>query len=130
MFADKQTAIETYFNTNVVGIAKVYENSSAPAATIYDEFVRLTIQFGDGQPTQIGGKGYRYFGIAMIQIYQKEGVGISRGVSLADTISALFRGLYVGSIYFQTPYVNKFPSEKGWFQVQITAPFYFDEVIP
>jgi Bacteriophage related domain of unknown function len=129
MFEAKQTAIEEFFKTGFNQSEIVFENSPSPSPDLYDDFVRLVVAFGESKRMQIGGNGYRYPGLVMVQVMCKEGVGINRGVVLADHIHNLFRDVVHSGINFQVPYVTKFPfAEKGWFQVQVSIPFYFDEV--
>lgn len=130
MFEDKQTAIETYLKANFTQVPiVVFENDPSPAATLYDEWARATVQFGDAKRMQIGGGAYRYFGILMIQIFLKEGIGVNRGVELADVLDGFFKDHVLDGVFFQVPYVTKMPfADSGWFQLQTTIPFYFDEV--
>lgn len=132
MYAEKQTAIETRFKdagAPLNTLEKVYENTPAPSAEVYDEWARLTVQYGDGNRSQIGGSGFRYFGVVLVQIFLREGIGVARGVVLADAVQALFREAQFSGLTFRVPTILKVPfADKGWFQVQITAPFYFDEV--
>ena len=126
MFEDKQTAIETFFKTNVTGVALVFENAPTPDA---DEFIRIAVLFGTSKRMQIGGGAYRHPGIVAVQIFQREGVGINRGVELADVVSTAFRDKVNSEVNYQVPYVTKFPNAyEGWYQVQVSIPFYIDEV--
>jgi hypothetical protein len=131
VFEAKQTAVETYFKSNWNTTQIHWENTAGFNPEIYEEFVRFTLGFGDSTRMQIGGGGYRYFGVLMIQVFVKEGIGVNRGVKLADIVSGLFRDQIVSGVNFAVPFVTKFPkAEKGWFQVQVSTPFYFDEVTP
>lgn len=132
MFESKQTVIEQYFQTGWADRTQIqWENTPGVNPEVFDEFVRFTLQFGDSTRMQIGGGGYRYFGLLMVQVFVKEGIGSNRGVKLADVVSDLFRDQIVSGVNFAVPYVTKFPNaEKGWFQTQVSTPFYFDEVTP
>lgn len=130
MFEAKQTAIEQFFQAGFPDSQLVFENMASPSPDLFNEFLRLTVQFGTSKRMQIGGGAYRHPGLVMVQILIKEGVGVSRGVALADDVKDLFLDVVHQSINFQVPYVTKMPvAEKGWFQVQVSIPFYFDEVI-
>ena len=132
MFADKQTALEMFIkdHANMAGLSLIFENVPSGETELYDEFLRFTIQYGDSKHMQIGGNGYRHFGVLMSQIFLREGVGVARGVVLADLVSTMLRDQVVSGVNLWVPYVTKIPfSEKGWFQLQVTTPFYFDEVI-
>jgi len=131
VFAEKQIALEEYVqgHANMSGISLVFENSGSAPAEIYQEFVRFTLQFGDSKRMQIGGNGYRHMGVLLSQIFLREGIGVARGVEIADLISSMFRDKIVGGVNLWVPFVTKVPfSEKGWYQIQVSTPFYFDEV--
>lgn len=129
MFGSKQTAFETVFKAAFEGDVEIaWENGPTPNPGLYNEFVRFTVQFGDGQRAQIGGGLYRYQGLIMVQCFIAEGIGVSRGVARADEVSALFLDQIIDGAHFNVPYVTKVPyADKGWFQVQVSCPFYFDE---
>lgn len=130
MFAAKQTAIEEFFKDGMPDKQLVFENMPSVSPDLFDEFLRLTVQFGTSKRMQLGGGAYRHPGLVMVQIMTKEGVGSARGVAIADEVSALFVDVVHEQINFQVPYVTKMAvAEKGWFQVQVSIPFYFDEVI-
>lgn len=129
MFEAKQTAIETMFQNAFPDTEIAFENTPGPSPDLFSEFMRLVVQFGTSIRTQIGGGAYRYPGLVMVQIFLKEGVGVNRGVVLADAVKSLFLDAVNTGINFQVPYVTKIPADKGWFQVQVSIPFYFDEVI-
>lgn len=131
MLAEKQTAIEEFFDAEVTGVTKVFENMPSPAPELLDDWVRCTVLFGDSKRIEIGGGTYRYIGVVAAQIFLKEGVGVSRGVAIADIIKTALMDQVDSGVNYQVPYVTKIPfADKGWFQVQVTIPFYFDEVIP
>ena len=134
-FSTKQTDMEEFFQAIFVApydvVQRVFENMPAPSAELYDEFIRFAVLFGDSKRMQIGGGLYRYFGVCVAQIFQKEGVGVSRGATLADVISAAYRNAVADGVNYQVPYVTKVPfADKGWYQLQVTIPFYFDEATP
>jgi hypothetical protein len=132
MFESKQTAIEAFIqqHANMAGLQLVFENMKSPSAEVYDEWLRFTIQFGDSRRMQIGSGGYRHPGMIMAQIFTKEGVGINRGVELADLVNSMLRDQVISGVNVWVPKVIKVPvADAGWHQVQVAAPFYFDEVI-
>lgn len=130
MFGAKQTAIEEFFQDGLSSHQLVFENMGGVSPELFDEYLRLTVQFGDSYRMQIGGQAYRHPGLVMVQVMVKEGVGVSRAMVLADEVKDLFLEAVHEGINFQVPYVTKQPvSEEGWFQVQVSVPFYFDEVI-
>lgn len=131
-FREKQAAIESHIKTGFeASVARiVFENTPAPNPDLIDEWIRVQVQFGDSFRMQLGDQpAYRHPGVVFIQIFLREGVGVDRGVELADGLTTLLRDQVVGEINLQVPRVNKIPfSDKGWYQLQVATPFYFDEV--
>lgn len=132
MFEAKQTAIEQFILDNLTDLSAeqiIFENMKSPNPDQYAEWVRFSVLFGESKRMQVGGNGYRHPGIITAQIFLREGVGVNRGVELADIISNMFRDQIVNGVNLWVPSVIKVPvSDAGWFQVQVTTPFYFDEV--
>jgi len=129
MFREKQTALEAYVQAGLPGSELVFENQPSPSPDLFDEWIRINVLNGDSKRMQIGGNGYRHPGIVTAQIFLREGIGIDRGVELADAVSTLMRDKVISGVNTQVPYITKNPvAEAGWFQVQVTIPFYFDEV--
>jgi len=128
--AVKQAAIELHVVNNFTSAELIFENMRSPAPELFDEWVRCSVQFGDSFRSALGTPGqYRHPGVVFLQVFIKEGIGINRGVVLADELANLFRDQVVSGINFWVPRVIKVPTaNEGWFQVQVMIPFYFDEV--
>jgi len=109
----------------------VFENTEAPSGEVFSEWLRFVLQFGEADHMQIGGRGYRYWGLLMVQVFTKKGIGVARGVELADAVALLYRDQSLSGNIFGIPTITKVPGSKNdWFQVQVSAPFYFNEVLP
>jgi hypothetical protein len=130
VFEAKQTALEEYLKLNFAGVELVYENMKSPAPELFDEWARIVVMFGDSKRMQIGGRGYRHPGLLIVQVFIREGIGINRGVELADTVRGLLMDQVIAGVNLQVPSVIKVPvADAGWHQLQVVTPFYFDEVI-
>jgi hypothetical protein len=137
VFASIQTALEADFKSRRIAAGLnfsedqlAFENTETPASDLFEEWLRYTIQFGDGVSTQIGGRGYRYWGIVMVQFFVKKGIGVARGVELADAVALMYREKVLFGCLFGVPTLVKVPDKSEWFHVQVSAPFYFNEVLP
>lgn len=130
-FRSQQTALEQFVKSGFTIAALVFENTPAPSGDVVDEWARVAILFGDSFRMQLGAAqaAYRHPGLLTVQIFLREGVGVDRGVEMADTVSTLLRDQVVSGINLLVPRVNKIAvADKGWYQVQVATPFYFDEV--
>lgn len=130
-YASVQTALETYFKANWSSTQVEYENDSLDTDSL-DEWVRFSIQFGDGIPMELGNKAFRYFGVVFVQIFNRPGVGNARMLLLGDLASNLFRvSLSVPPIRFEVPSLIKIPKvDAGFVQTQLSCSFYFEEIVP
>ncbi len=130
-FASVQTTLETFFKTQWTYTAIEFENDSLDTNGL-DEFVRFSIQFGDGKPMALGNKEFRYPAVLFVQIFNRPAVGNARSMILADLASALFRTtLSLLPIKFHVPVVLKIPKiDAGFIQTQVSCSFYFEEISP
>lgn len=130
MFKEKQAALEQHVKDNFSIAFLAYENTPAPNPDLVDEWARVAVLWGDSNRMQLGQPGaYRHPGLLAVQIFLKEGIGVDRAVALADAVSAALRDQVVSGINLLVPRVQKSTVvDKGWFQLQVATPFYFDEV--
>lgn len=130
VFESVQTALETHIEAQLAAIAKkVYENAETPSPDLFDEWVRFSVSFGESKRLHLGTGAYRHPGILFAQIFTKQGSGINRGVEIADLITAALRDQVVSNINLLVSSVIKVPfADGGWSQVQVSTPFYIDEV--
>lgn len=110
-------------------IVLAFENQEAANPALYNEWVRISVLFGDSKRMQIGIGAYRHPGLVTAQIFIRKGIGIDRGVEIADLISGALRDQVVSNVIMLVPSVIKVPvMDDVWHQVQVATPFYFDEV--
>lgn len=130
-FASVQTTLETYFKNNWSHTSIEFENDSLDTTSV-DEFVRFSIQFGDGKSMALGNKEFRYPAVLFVQIFNRPAVGNARLMILADLVSALFRTtLALLPIRFEVPVILKIPKiDAGFIQTQVSCSFYFEEISP
>jgi hypothetical protein len=130
VFREKQASLELYVKNNFDVAFLAFENTPSPNPEIISEWARIAVLFGDSNRMQLGQPGgYRHPGVLTVQVFIREGVGIDRGVELADTVAVALRDHVVDGVNLLVPKINKIPfADKGWVQVQVATPFYFDEV--
>ena len=124
-----QSVIDKQFQDNWTATALAFENQ--PFNTdIYEEFTRITVQFGDSILMALGTRCYRTPGIVFVDFFVRPGVGSNRITQLAKMVTDLFIGTIIGDevkIYFLEPSLSKNYAERtGWVSAQLRLSFYFD----
>lgn len=129
-FLETQTLLEQYVLDNVAEPElRVFENVSVSTEHV-NEWMRVSMQFGESELRALGSRCYRVPGILFFQIYTRPDIGSARAHKLADTIANLFKGRAIGSdptVNFLAPSLAKLiPERTGWTQAQLACPFYYD----
>jgi hypothetical protein len=124
-------AIRSRFKTQVAdktaGLVVIYDN--APFTDSDVRWVRFTIKTGDTTQRTIGAqKTYRTIGIAIAQIFVPVDQGDRDALQLADTITAAFRSVTDQGVRYQTPSTKNVGRTDQWWQVNVTCPFFADEI--
>lgn len=94
-------------------------------------WLRLTIRHGEARAASLGGptRRYRRFGSAILQIFVPEGTGPTLATQLADEAMLLFEGQRLtGGVVFSGLRVREVGVEDGWFQINVSAAFSFDDL--
>lgn len=122
-----RAAIEDHFSTNYSTTVVAYDNVPfTPPATSH---VRLFILDGGGSQVDMGAApSYRYTGVVEVQVFVPSDSGSGPAMQLADEVATLFRGRTLGGVVCRTPYATRVGQRDGWYQVNVTVPFYFDEI--
>lgn len=133
-YAQVQQSLEEYFGSNWTETS--IQNENAPFdSELYDEYVRLTLQFGDGLSRTVGIGCYRVIGLFIVSIFVRPSVGTARALALADTVSGLLVHKVVRPVApLEAPAVNlkvpdltkNFRERDGWVMAQVSCPFYYD----
>lgn len=70
---------------------------------------------------------YRSWGMVDVQVFVPVGDGSQPAFALADQIAVIWRSVTVGGIIFKTPSVQRVgDTQDGWYQVNLSVPFYWD----
>lgn len=126
-FAIEKATIENHVKNNLTGTNLVYENQSQPNSVL--DWVRVNILNSDSKQVSLGNNPYfRYKGLLIFQIFTKPNIGSGRAMSIADQITTIFRGQKVGTITFRPPVTDKVGENGGWYQVNVSVPFFREEL--
>jgi len=130
-FAAAQIAIESRFATNFTACPVNYPNVPYdPVAGT--TFCKIEVIQSWSQRADIGTNNplHRNFGIINVNIYLPIGTGTNTGQTLADMAAAVFRDQSFSGITCRSPLVRNVGEVEGWYLVNMTCPFYHDDVYP
>ncbi len=136
--ADVSAAIRLLYEADHA--ARTTEHDNAPINPPDDaEWIRFSIKPGDATQVSIGGSASsgqpvreRTMGIAIAQIFTPLGGGDAPAMATAEAIKATFRRTTATvpvTVQFRTPEITFVGRSAKWWQVNVTCPFFSDEVV-
>ncbi|KKL25225.1 hypothetical protein LCGC14_2407450 [marine sediment metagenome] len=138
-FEDTQKALEVEFLDNwgdksrvaMQNLAFQPDKTVEPGRDVQSAWVRFTVLQGAGEIQGLGAatKMYRYIGMIIVSVFVVEGIGTLTSRALCDEVATLFRSKQLAdeNISCQTPSIVEVGASKGWWQVNVEIPFYWDE---
>lgn len=122
-----QQDIEIHFCNNWTETPVFYQNV---AYNEDEEFIRVNILTGTRYQASLGGtvNTYRIPGVVIIQIFCPLNKSTIRSLYLSDLIITFLQSQVIGSVNLKTPYISFQGSEKSFYQVNMTCPFYVDNI--
>lgn len=128
-FEIEKQVIEAYIQANAIafsGFEIAYENVSMTNAS--RDWVRVNILNSGSEQISMGNNPYyRYRGLLIFQIFCKLNTGVGKSTRLADEISDLFTSQRISGITFQTPSKDSFGEVGGWYQSNVSIPFFRED---
>lgn len=129
-YVDVQTALEKLAAEKPWGteLRVTLDDRQFKEAEAVEAFIRHSIVFGQGDVISLGAECFRYPGLQYLSIFYRGGKGNIAYIAEAQKIVRYFNPpRTVDNIVFQTAYFNKLPPDpKGFAQIQVVCPFYFD----
>lgn len=124
------TAIMTRIGENVK-YPLAYDNVDVETLEVYKRrkmWIRAKIVYAENMQMDIGDdtKRFRIPGVIMFQIFVPENEGTGKGIQVADEIGGNFRCLTASSVTYKTPSVKNVGRDRGWYQINVSCPFYYD----
>ena len=93
-------------------------------------FVRFRVINGfSSQKTTGPTPLYRSDGIVNISIFANLGGGRKAADLYSDRAAGIFRGWSSSGLTCRAPYVTRFGEEDGWYQINVTVPYFRNEYI-
>ena len=136
-YALERQTIESRFNTQWAAATPIAWDNVEYVPTPGTAFVAISILNADAFQASIGGIGgygqlHRFNGIININIFTPEGTGTATARGYADTAAAIFRSWSSSiatsqKITCRSPYITSIGEKEGWYQLNVTVPFFRDE---
>jgi hypothetical protein len=105
---------------------------NAPFEEPLDE-IWATMTIIDGETTQASvgkSKRFRTIGIMVIQIKCPAGMGDDQPKELAEKIKAAHRSIARDGVVWRSPTIKALGRDGKWWVINVSCPFYSDEVVP
>lgn len=130
-FADALTTIESRFHSlwDKTDADVTYGNVAFQPRNNFP-WVRLTVQHGDTNRAAVYPEYYRSTGVIFAQIFVPPNKGTKLALTLADTVSGIWRGQQFSGVSCLAPSVTDVGVRDGWYQVNVSCPYYRDELLP
>jgi hypothetical protein len=137
--AAQNIAIESRFSANFTAYPVKYENVDYDP-TPGQAWVELLIEDTTVQRASVGTEDealVRARGLISANIYLPQNTGTATGRAIADAIATIFRDVQFSGITCRQPVIKNIGSpmrsttqepKESWFVVNVTTPFYRDEV--
>jgi|SRR6185369_2609672 len=94
-------------------------------------WIRLSINDGEANQINLGStpSTIRYFGIIYFQVFVVQDKGDTQALTLADQLISYFHNWCGVNVRCRAAKVKIVGNSDGWFQVNVSVPFYRDEQI-
>lgn len=122
--------IETRFSANWTATRWTTDGDNSFKPPINSAWVRLVMVDGLTDQISLGNAPrFRHYGTIVFQIYVPESSGARVARTHADTIAVIFRNKYFGNpiISCGSPRLTNIGENQGWYQINLSVPFYWDE---
>lgn len=129
-FTAENIAIEQKFNTGWASRTPIDWDNVQYNPVTGTAWTRFRILNGPGQQASLGAVPlHRNTGIIDIAIFVPLNTATDVARGHADFAAAIFRGWSSGGITCRSPYVTRGGESNGWYQINVTVPFFRDELI-
>lgn len=130
-------AIEEFFiaNWTMTPSNSIQFDNVAFNSDLFNEYVQLTVKFGDSAKRSIASKCYRQFGLVIVTVKTKPNQGSDRKLKLARAVSEMLASVRVPVV--PDPLVptanlrdpdlfDSTEARDGFVMAQVSCPFYYD----
>lgn len=115
------------------GYVVIYPNVETEIPTTRTPWARVTVEHVSGEQANLQGSAsttrYTRNGIFTVQIFVPVGEGINEALTLGKTILDAYEGVVsTTGVWFRNGTLSNAQAIDGWFQVNATIDFIYDEV--
>lgn len=125
-------SIQGFFSSNFSGVAAnkiAWDNVDFTIPDDESAWVRCSVQHNGSNFVSFGpNRRTRRLGIVFIQIFVPENSETLIASQLTDNVVDVFETNSLGGVVFESPDVREAGVTRGWYQVNISVPFYFDDI--
>lgn len=129
---DLHNAIRSRMDAQVAvpeSVAVQYDNEgeAPPSDAVW---IRCAVQVGRSEQADMGSTTVRErtVGVVMAQVFCPADEGDQPGLEMADKIKAAFRRVTAGGVTYRVPSIEPQGRDGKWWQINVTVPFYSDDV--
>jgi len=124
---DAVSKIQTLFNTGWGTTTPIaWDNVDYRPGIV--SWVRFFVMEDESNQMDMGSTllRYRNGGMAVIYIFVPQNTGTQAAKGLADTASAIFRGVTSDEIIFRAPSIKTIGISGAWYQINVLVPYEWD----
>ena len=95
-----------------------------------EAWARVSVQGAGARQASLGAVGSRRCrsaGLVYVQVFAPIGVGANQALAVADDVATALRGVTASSVRLKAPSINPIGRDEGYYQVNVTTPFEFDQ---
>lgn len=123
----------TLYDAAALGVHTQNDNHVRTSPDDGSLWVRLSVRPGESEQRELGGATnavrQRTIGVVIAQVFAPIDVGDKSARDLAELIRAVFSRKRDGMVQFRVPSIQTIGRRDNWWQVNVTCPFYEDEVL-
>lgn len=131
-YEQKRKDIQKFFADNFTGVATdkiAWDNVSFDIPKQEEPWVRLSIQNNISDYVSTGpNRRTRRKGLVFVQIFVPENSETLISSQLCDDVVDIFETKLLNGVVFFSPNVREIGNSDGWYQVNISVDFYFDDI--
>jgi len=108
-----------------------YDNHEFVKPTDGSSWVRFTILEGDSDLAGIGASTrlFRNTGVIVCQVFIQAGKGSKPALDIIDVLTTLWSGASFNGITCRAASVARVGTDEGWYQVNLSIPYYWDNIM-
>lgn len=131
-YEQKRKDIQGFFATYFTALAATkiaWDNVDFEIPSDKSSWCRFSVQHNVSNFVSFGpNRRTRRQGIIFVQIFVIENSETLVASQLTDAVVNVFETKQLGGVVFESPDVREAGVSRGWFQVNISVPFYYDDI--